>query len=67
MAIPVILAEFIAVTELYILFKQDLHGTLKQLNRVAGTIVGLYFVGIFLYLLINNRSRKARCFSKANA
>ncbi len=53
MAIPVISAEFIAVTELYILFKQDLHGTLKQLNRVAGIIVGLYFVGIFVYLFTN--------------
>ncbi len=50
MAIPVIFAEFIAVTELYILLRQGAQGTLTKLNRLAGIIVGAYFVGVFLYL-----------------
>jgi len=53
MAIPVILAEFIAVTELYILLKQDINGALKKLNGIAGIIVGFYFLGVFVYLLFN--------------
>lgn len=50
MAIPVILAEFIAVTELVILFGRDLTGTLKKANRIASIIAGIYFLGIFIYL-----------------
>jgi len=53
MAIPVILAEFIAVTELYILLKRDFNSKLKKLNKLAGIVVGLYFLGVFVYLLIN--------------
>lgn len=53
MAIPVILAEFIAVTELYILFSRDYHGLWRRLNRLAGIAVGVYFLGVFLYLLVN--------------
>jgi len=53
MAIPVILAEFIAVTELYILFSRNTNGTVKKLNRTASIIVGLYFTGIFIYLFTN--------------
>jgi hypothetical protein len=53
MAIPVILAETIAITELYILLSRKLHGTARAVNRVAGIIVGLYFTGIFAYLTAN--------------
>lgn len=53
MAVPVILAETIAVTELYILFTRKLDGTARLLNRIAGSIAGVYFLGIFIYLLIN--------------
>jgi hypothetical protein len=53
MAIPVIFAEFIAVTELYILLSRNVNGTLKQLNRIAGIFIGIYFTGVFVYLLIN--------------
>ncbi len=53
MAIPVILAEFIAVTELYILFTRDFNGLVRRLNRWAGIAVGVYFLGVFLYLSIN--------------
>jgi hypothetical protein len=50
MAIPVILAETIAVTELYILFTRNFSGTIKLLNKIAGILAGFYFLGIFLYL-----------------
>ena len=53
MAIPVVLAETVAITELYILYTRKLHGWVRNLNRVAGVVVGLYFVGIIAYLLAN--------------
>jgi hypothetical protein len=53
MAIPVILAETIAITELAILFTRNLAGGLRKLNKVASIIVGLYFTGVFVYLFIN--------------
>ncbi|BAY34039.1 hypothetical protein NIES2107_59440 [Nostoc carneum NIES-2107] len=51
MALPVILAETIAVSELYILFTRDLHGRVRKINKLAGIIVGCYFLVIFFYLL----------------
>jgi len=52
MAIPVILAETVAVTELFILFNRNLLSSrLRMINRLAGTLVGIYFVGVFIYLL----------------
>jgi len=53
MAVPVILAEFIAVTELYILFTRNYTGLWRRLNRWAGIVVGVYFLGVFVYLLIS--------------
>lgn len=53
MAIPVILAEFIAITELYILFTQNFSGAARKWNKIAGILVGVYFLGIFVYLLTN--------------
>ena len=53
MAIPVILAETIAVTELFLLFGRKYDTQLGAVNRVAGIIIGLYFVPIFVYLMIN--------------
>lgn len=50
MAIPVILAETIAVTELVILFTRNFGGKVRILNKWAGIIVGVYFTGIFVYL-----------------
>ena len=47
MAIPVILAETIAITELYILFTRNMHSRARTINRWAGIIVGAYFVGVF--------------------
>lgn len=51
MAIPVILAETIAVTELYILFTRNFSGLAKKINSVAGILVGIYFTVVFFYLL----------------
>ncbi|MBK1665617.1 permease [Rhodospirillum rubrum] len=51
MAIPVILAETIAVTELYLLYTRRYDGWVRQINRLAGMVVGVYFTGVFFYLL----------------
>lgn len=53
MAIPVVLAEIVAITELFILFGKVTTGPLKLVNRTAGILVGLYFIGVFFYLLFN--------------
>ena len=51
MAIPVIFAEFIAVTELFILLNRGENQQIRQWNKIAGIIIGIYFTGIFFYLL----------------
>lgn len=53
MAIPVILAETIAVTELYILFTRNMQGLARKINSYAGIVVGIYFIGVFIYLMKN--------------
>jgi len=52
MAVPVILAETVAITELYILFTRQFDGWVRTLNRLAGITVGLYFIGIIIYLTL---------------
>jgi hypothetical protein len=51
MAIPIVLAETLAITELYILFTRKFDGFVYRLNRFAGTTVGLYFIGVITYLM----------------
>lgn len=53
MAIPIIFAETLAITELYRLFYKKEIPRLEQVNRFSGIILGIYFIGIFVYLLIN--------------
>lgn len=53
MAIPVICAETIAITELMILFKRNFTGAARKVNKITGIFAGFYFLGIFIYLLIN--------------
>ena len=53
MAIPVILAETVAITELYLLHSRVYDGAVRTINRSAGIVVGLYFVGVFAYLSVN--------------
>jgi hypothetical protein len=51
MAIPVVLAETVAVSELYLLYTRNYQGPVRAINRAAGLLVGIYFVGVFVYLL----------------
>lgn len=51
MAIPIVLAETLAITELYILFTRKFHGFGWSLNRFAGAAVGIYFIGVIGYLM----------------
>jgi len=53
MAIPVICAETLAITEFIILFTRDLTGTAKLVNKMTGIFAGIYFTGVFIYLFIN--------------
>lgn len=53
MAVPVILAETVAITELYILFSRRFDGLLARLNKAASILGGVYFVGVFVHLLFN--------------
>ena len=51
MAIPIVLAETLAITELYILFTRRFQGFVWSLNRFSGAAVGIYFIGIIFYLM----------------
>ncbi|MEC5386586.1 DUF6803 family protein [Uliginosibacterium sp. H3] len=51
MAIPVVLAETVAITELFILFTRAFNGTLRLVNRLASIVGGAYFCGVFIWLM----------------
>lgn len=51
MAGPVILAETLAIAELYLLYTRKQSGLAKSISRVAGLLVGAYFAGIIAYLV----------------
>ena len=53
MAIPVIMAETLTITEFFIIFNKITSGGIKTLNKIVGIIAGLYFSGIFVYLFFN--------------
>jgi hypothetical protein len=53
MAVPVILAETVAITELFNLLRRSSEGVLGSINRTASIAGGVYFCGVFAYLLIN--------------
>jgi hypothetical protein len=53
MAIPVILAETVAITELIILFRGNKNGKIGLINRIASIIGWLYFLWVFIFLSIN--------------
>jgi len=53
MVIPVVLAEFITITEFFIIFNRLYNGALRTWNRLAGIFAGFYFTGIFIYLFSN--------------
>lgn len=50
MALPLILAETVAITELFILFSRSTNGALRNLNRAASILGGTYFSVVFIYL-----------------
>jgi len=51
MAIPIVLAETLAITELYLLFTRNFEGLAQKINRYSGIAVGIYFIGIIIYLM----------------
>jgi hypothetical protein len=51
MAVPVILAETVAISELYLLYTKDYGGGVHTLNKIASIAGGGIFVVIFIYLL----------------
>jgi hypothetical protein len=51
MVVPVALAETVAVTELFVLYHRATTGILVSLNRLASILGGIYFLGVFLYLV----------------
>ncbi len=53
MAIPVICAETLTITEFFIIFNKIQKGALRTINKFVGIFDGIYFTGIFIYLLFN--------------
>ncbi len=53
MAIPVLMVEVLVASEFFVTFNRLYDGTLRTFNKYLGTILGFYFLGIFLYLSIN--------------
>lgn len=51
MAVPVVLAETVAITELYILYTRRRDNAFGALNRAASILGGFYFAGVFVYLM----------------
>ena len=50
-AITGVLAETVAITELFKLFRRATTGTLVTINRAASILGGIYFLGVFGYLV----------------
>lgn len=53
MAVPVVLAETVAISELYLLYTRHYDSPVRLLNRWAGIVVGVYFTGVFVHLMQN--------------
>lgn len=53
MAVPVICAETLTITEFFIIFNRIKQDTVRTINKAVGIFDGIYFTGIFFYLLIN--------------
>ncbi len=51
MAVPVVLAETVAVTELVLLVARTPHRAVARANAVAGFVGGVYFLGVTAYLV----------------
>lgn len=53
MALPVVLAETIAITSLLFLTAKQPHPIVERLNRISGILAGIVFLAIDAYLIIN--------------
>ena len=53
MAVPVICAETLAITELITLFTRNMKGKARTVSKITGIFAGIYFLGIFIYLFCN--------------
>lgn len=53
MAVPVICAEALTISEFFIIFKRKTSGGLRSFNKAVGIFDGFYFSAIFIYLMIN--------------
>ena len=53
MALPVITAETLTITEFFIIYNKIQQGGLRTLNKIVGILGGFYFTGVFIYLLLN--------------
>lgn len=53
MAIPVICAEILTITEFFIIFNKIKKGRIRTLNKIIGIFDGFYFTGIVIYLFFN--------------
>lgn len=51
MAIPVILVEALTGIEFFIAFRRLTTGSLKTISKFLGITVGIYFTGIFFYMV----------------
>lgn len=51
MALPVVLAETIAITELILLLKRTSMPVVETINRIAGVLAGIVFAVIIVYLI----------------
>lgn len=51
MAIPVICAEALTISEFFILFNKTKSGGLRMFNKIIGIFDGFFFTGIFIYLI----------------
>jgi hypothetical protein len=53
MAVPVVLAETVAITELRLLYTRVWTGPIRWINRAASILGGLWFAGIFAKLMFS--------------
>ena len=66
MAIPIVLAETLAITELYLLFTRRVEGSIFNLNRLSGMVVGVYFIGIIVYPATSLTREKRTALSRSS-
>lgn len=51
MVLPVVMAELITIAEFFILSDAKANDGWKKLSHYMGIILGVYFIGVFLYLV----------------